>query len=439
MSPPLSPAVVQGSSLPPGEDAVRMASGDEAEAPEGGGGVLLADSGGDSVTFECWILASVESWVRSGRSRDDVVQRMMVSFDLTELRKAARRFQKGNWAVPNIGIVGEGTVGYSRKLAESLFDGMSSVLNMEKAPVKFYISAADLHRVPGAEFVDRLDEPAVSVRLGGLDDRLERIMEKLSRSEQLEGTVAALARTVTSLQEQLKQQQAEAAAKVPPQPASWAAVANKGRGRADALGLSGRQRSVSVKRRGMLNESDQNSSKQPRIGSQDEVLHAVATRAAHTASEGSALSQDLAQERNFQQVVRKRKGSGVKKGSSQVQADGAEAAPFSVFISGTSPACKVETVKEKLVQCAAAVNAKKSESERKELEILKVDEILLKIPQGEERRSRCWKVTVQPEFAEHMMTSEAYPAAWGFRKWQRGPSRPTLPHTQENVNGDGGA
>ena len=197
-----------------------MASGDESEAPEGGGGVLLADSGGDSVTFECWILASVESWVRSGRSRDDVVQRMMVSFDLTELRKAARRFQKGNWAVPNIGIVGEGTVGYSRKLAESLFDGMSSVLNMEKAPVKFYISAADLHRVPGAEFVDRLDEPAVSVRLGGLDDRLERIMEKLSRSEQLEGTVAALARTVTSLQEQLKQQQAEAAAKVPPQPAS---------------------------------------------------------------------------------------------------------------------------------------------------------------------------------------------------------------------------
>ena len=417
-------------------------NGDESEAPEGGGGVLLVDSGGDCVKYECWILATVESWVRSGRSRDEVVQKIMVSFDLTELRAVARDFRKGNWAVPNISIQGEGTVGYSRNLAETLFDGMTAILNMEKVPVKFYLSAAELRRVPGAEFGENLDEPAVSARLGGLDDRLEQIMEKLSRTEQLEGTVAALARTVTSLQDQLKKQQAEAAANVlSQQPPSWAELTGRSRGRVAEVRTAGRERSQSSKRRRDVNNEAGalHTAKQPRIGSQVEVFNALAARAAHPESRGSALSQDLARERDFQEVTRRRKGSGVKKGSSAVEAEGAEAAPFSVFISGTSPACKVETVKEKLVQCAAAARAKQPESELKELEIAKVEEILVKIPQGEERRSRCWKVTVQPEFADYMMTGEAYPAAWGFRKWQRGPTRPALPLPQGNGNGDVGA
>ena len=418
---------------------------DDDDVPEGvGGRVQLADSGGDSVIYECWILASVESWVRSSRPRDDVVQKIMESFDLTELRKAARRFQKGNWAVPNISVLGEGTIGYSRKLAEALVDGMVSILNMEKVPVKFYLSAADLHRVPGAEFGDSLDEPAVSARLGGLDDRLEQIMEKLSRTEQLQGTVTALGRTVTSLQDQLKKQQAEAVSSVlsqgqqQQQPSSYASVVNRSRGRMSEVKAASRQRSASAKRRRDASDdfSILNASKQPRVGSQGEFQRALAARDAHPDAEGSALSQSLAIERGFQLVTRRRKGTGVKKGSSQVQADGAEAAPFSVFISGTSPTCDVESVKGKLVQCAAAVNAKEGESEGKELQILKVEEVLLKIPQGEERRSRCWKVTVQPEFAEHMMTSSAYPAAWGYRKWHTGP-KPA--RTQGMNDEDGGA
>ena len=418
-----------------GEDLPAMVSGDEAEVPGGGGGVLLVDSGGDCVKYECWILASIESWVRSGRSRDDVAQKIMESFDLTELRAAARNFRKGNWAVPNITIQGEGTVGYSRNLAETLFDGMTSILNMDKVPVQFYLSAAELHRVPGAEFGESLNEPAVSARLGCLDDRLEQIMEKLGRTEQLAGTVAALASTVTSLQDQLKKQQAEMAAK---QPSYAELAAGRGRGRVAEISSDGRHRSQSSKREREVNTDAGalHTAKQLRLGSQ--VANAIAARAAHPEVGGSALSQDLTRERNFQEVTRRRKGSNVKKGSSQVQAEGAEAAPFSVFISGTSPSCREETVKEKLVQCAAAA-AEAKESEGKELQIVKVEEILVKIPQGEERRSRCWKVTVQPEFAEHMMTSEAYPAAWGFRKWQRGPTRPALPLPQGNGNGDGGA
>ena len=99
--------------------------------------------------------------------------------------------------------------------------------------------------------------------------------------------------------------------------------------------------------------------------------------------------------------------------------------------------CRFVVKENKQEQGAAAARAKQPESEMKELEKMKVEEIVLKILQGEERRSRCWKVTVLPEFAEHMMTTEAYPAAWGFRKWQRGPTRPALPLA--NGIGDGGA
>ncbi len=49
-----------------------------------------------------------------------------------------------------------------------------------------------------------------------------------------------------------------------------------------------------------------------------------------------------------------------------------------------------------------------------ELEVMKVEQILVKIPEGEERRSRCWKVTVAPQFAEQMLKPESYPSVWGW-------------------------
>ena len=102
-------------------------------------------------------------------------------------------------------------------------------------------------------------------------------------------------------------------------------------------------------------------------------------------------------------------------------ADGGEAAPVSVFISGTSPRCSEEEVKEKLVQCAAALPLEQGQEGRVNLVVLKVEEIPIRIPNGKARRSRCWKVTVSPEFGAHMAKGEAYPAAWGWRKWMRGP------------------
>ena len=114
------------------------------------------------------------------------------------------------------------------------------------------------------------------------------------------------------------------------------------------------------------------------------------------------------------------------KGASSIEAEAGNAAPFSVFISRTSPACDEETVKAKLIECARASNAGEgSGTEKPELEVMKVEQILVKIPEGEERRSRCWKVTVAPQFAEQMMKAESYPSVWGWRKWHRG--RPQSP------------
>ena len=61
-------------------------------------------------------------------------------------------------------------------------------------------------------------------------------------------------------------------------------------------------------------------------------------------------------------------------------------------------------------------------NEQEELQVLKVEQILIKIPEGEERRSRCWKVTVAPQFSAQMMKPESYPSVWGWRKWHK--SRP---------------
>ena len=148
----------------------------------------------------------------------------------------------------------------------------------------------------------------------------------------------------------------------------------------------------------------------------------------------SALSQGLLDARNeatgrkenqarqdspFTEVKRRRKQRVIQKGSSTIEADGGVKAPFSVFLSVTSTNCTEETVKEKLILCASALGEQVQEGVA--LEILKVVHIPLNIPQGEVPRSRCWKVTVPCQFADHMVKNEAYPAAWGWRKWNWGP------------------
>ena len=386
---------------------------------------------------EDWVLASVDSWVCSGRPKDDVVGKVMTSFSLKDLREAARRLQKGNWVTPNICVLGENSPDYSRKLAERIYDTMAALQNLVVAPVSFFVSASNLSKVPGAAFVDNLDEQAVSARLVGVDARLVEILERLDRTEHLAGTVTGLATSVTQLQVQLKEQQQAAPVHPGRQAPSWAEAVGRSlpaeRGRLQQLSNGGsRARSASTKRAAENMTNDERpGSKQLRLGGQSqEVLRALAERGSHPAAPGSELSQDLELARNgFQSVGRRKRGGGIKKGASTVEAEAGKAAPFAVFISGTSPTCNGDQVKAKLIECAAAKADEESGEEKPELQVLKVEEIRLKIPEGEERRSRCWKVTVEPKFAEQMLKPESYPSVWGWRKWHW--SRPQSPPGQQ--------
>ena len=108
----------------------------------------------------------------------------------------------------------------------------------------------------------------------------------------------------------------------------------------------------------------------------------------------------------------------IQKGTSVVQAEGGVKPPYAIFLSGTRQDCTEDEVKEKLMLCAVSVGG--DQEAGVQLQGLKVDHIPLKIPNGEAPRSRCWKVTVPHQFAEHMSKSEAYPASWGWRRWNRG-------------------
>ena len=377
----------------------------------------------DGTAIDDWILASIEGWIRSsGRPQEDIVERIMTAFDMEELRKAATRLREGKWASQQFKVPDRGPADYSRQLATVVYKALLSIQDQGQPKVQFWVCAAEMHKVPGAAFVDNLDEVGVSARLGGVDGKLDAIMERLKDAESLKESVTDLARVVTGLQEQLKAQSVELQ-----QVQAGGSYADRTRVTRPLLRVaqSGRNRSGSVKRgRDQAEEVEGNVAKQMKEAGDVEVHQALEMRHAHPAVQGSALSQDLQalrHEENGWQKPRKRRQGGIRKGSSAVQADGGISAPVLIFISGTNPNCTEEKVKEKLVECAAAIAKDPGQENVKELVVLKVEHIPIKIPQGEERRSRCWKVTLGPEFADHMARDEAYPAAWGWRKWNRGP------------------
>ena len=424
---------------------------------EGGGGEGRSDQ--LKRYSDNWVLATIDSWISDGQPKEEAVAKIMKSFCMKDLREAASDLKKGGWCVPQISVTQESSAGaeYSRKLAEKVFDGLVSIQNQAAVNVRFWVSSEDLLKVPGARqhLEDQMDEHAVSARLAGVDVQLGLVLDKMKSTEELAGIVAALAKTVTELQADLKesrrvqQQQAEAlkeatqafetaaqmseqSKEIPPNQ-SYAAVAG-GRSRVRSLQQGGRHRSGSTKRV----RDDDGDGLHPSQKQRLEILQAEESRNAHPCPPGSVLSQDLTSLAartgggDFIEVKRRterrQRGGPVKQGSSQVEADGGEKPPFSVFLSGTHPATTEEVVKEKLTQCAVAVG----KGEESPLKILKVEHIPLKIPEGEVPRSKCWKVQVESSWAEHMMSSEAYPAAWGWRKWHQGSSR-------GRRNEDGGA
>ena len=406
---------------------------------------------------DSWVLATIDSWVSAGFPKEDTVRKIMESFSLTDLRDAANELRVGDWCVPKVAVTQEGRAGpgYSRKLAEKVYDGLVSIQNQVPLKVHFWVSADDLLKVPGARqyLEDQLDSQAVAARLAGVDAQMGLMMEKLKAAEQLQVNVVELAKTVTGLKAELKESQKvqqqqtgtlkeatsafeKAAAlferAVPQQVApvkSWAdrvtgsQSERQSRVRTLKDQANAKNRSTSSKR-GLESDDDlgQNPSQRQRIDVEEELRRATDVRTSHQAAPNSALSQSLHEAKEgFVEVRRKRRGT-VAKGSSTVQAEGGEKPPYSVFLSGTSITTSDSAVKEKLSACYAALNATAENNVLKGFEeVLKVEEIPLRIPQGEKPRSKCWKVTVSAEFAEHMSRGEAYPQAWSWRKWHPGP------------------
>ena len=417
----------------------------------------------EEVTVPCdnWILASVYSWIQGGRPKDVIVEKVMTSFDTKEMRTAATVLRNGGWTTPQIQVPNEGTQDYSRRLVEIIVSSLYSIVNTAPLKVHFWVSAAELYKVPGVgAFPDDLDQPAVSARLRDVDNKLQMVLDRMAATEHLEETVAGLARTVTKLQEKLvENQEEEAAARgdwperersvaappVEPQVQTYAdKVRNKERverarsvsTKRDRTGsdTEGQRRAKLLKTGGRESRWDQQQARDQSGSALSQSLREA--RGVATVRPGEQGDDQRRQERPFTEVRRKKRNGTMQKGSSTVEAAGGAQAPFSVFLSGTCTDCTQEVVKEKLMLCAAAVGGE--EQEGVALEILKVEHIPLKIPQGEQQRSRCWKVTVPQQFAEHIGRSVAYPSAWGWRKWNKGPLSQSVQEVQGARGMNGG-
>ena len=198
--------------------------------------------------------------------------------------------------------------------------------------------AGELHKVPGAAFVDQLDEVGVTARLGGVDAKLNDMMERLKEAEGLKETVKDLARIVTGLQEQLKAQQLQPPQVAMPQVQGGASYAERARPRT-VQRLQGypRERSGSVKRvraEDNAGGSQEQLAKQLRMQDLGEIENARKVREAHPATAGSALSQDLHGFRNSDgdggwQMPRRKKLGSIRKGNSAFQAEGGPQCQFS--------------------------------------------------------------------------------------------------------------
>ena len=145
------------------------------------------------------VLAIIEGWIRSGRSKDLVIKQIQRRIDPKELRRAVARIKSENWAL--LTLPQEQNEDYSRRLAETAFKALEEIQQQSPLKVQFWISAKDLGLVPGAMSVlDELDETAVCARLNTVDTSLQLVLDRLERTERLEASVSGLATTVTNLQ-----------------------------------------------------------------------------------------------------------------------------------------------------------------------------------------------------------------------------------------------
>ena len=177
---------------------------------EGGGppGSPRPEDDGGTIQDDDWLLAAVDHWILRGRTKGEIVQRVITSFDPNDLRDSGRKLRRLDLLPNGVTVPSEGPLeiqDYHQRLADVVVTALTELQKMSPLKVRFWVCGADLRKVPGLpDFPDILDDPAVSARLGTVDSKLQQVLDRISRTEQLKETVSNLDLTVTALKEQLR-------------------------------------------------------------------------------------------------------------------------------------------------------------------------------------------------------------------------------------------
>ena len=333
----------------------------------------------------------------------------------------------------------------NEQLAKNLVKAVSKLCQEEDPKVVFLVRSMDLFSVPGVESsITPMDTGSVGARLLNMEVSIDALSTSVEQMRGLGQSVDTLAKVVTGLQGQLKslpvdgvvqQQQVGPATvvQVQEQTASRSYAAVAGRGPSQSHGATTAEAQRKRKRDLPSGASPvQETPKRPNPATPPSALF----QAALVQNGVRGISQMLREERERSDELqqegftlasgnrrRQRRQAKLLQGESEVQAGGSLPSPFSVFIRNTDPNYGEDDIKKYLVECAAAMPAE--EKLQCDLQVLQVRNIPIKHNDGAPLRSKCWKVTVDQKFKEHMLKARAYPSSWSARQWYGSSSQQT--------------
>ena len=364
------------------------------------------EGGGGAVSVASVELAAIFSWVNKVPVRE--TESLALKFFSYEQLKQAANYVKpyAECSIPH----GE----QSEQLCRNVVKAVKSISDQDEPGVKFFVSAKDLMFLPGFEAtLVPMDTGAVGARLLNMEAAVEKVSDSLEQVSKLEQAVQVLTTVVTKLQEK---ESARPEVQLLSQQRLFSDVVTEG------LQADGKRKRGT----GSPTSPQQEVPKRPQPVTPPSLMF---QRALDANGKGGVLpvpglSQMLKEQRQeaesgftevFGRKKRRQRKQELVKGSSEVEAGGGLPAPFSVFIRNTDPNYTEGDIKKYLEQCAAALPEEEKLSS--ELKVLQVNHIPIKRGEGAPVRSKCWKVTVSPEFREHMLSPKAYPSTWYARKW----------------------
>ena len=395
------------------------------------------DAEGDLQSVNNVILATIAMWVDKLPARE-VEALALKHFSFDKLKEAVTDVRQfiGCTMAQSADLLARNLVGAVVKL------GQSDELN-----VKFTVESKDLFAVPGVEStLMPLDAASVGARLLGMEASLEALTASLQQMSNVGKAVETLTSVVTKLQEQQRQVVLPAGPGLLPASGSAGFQQQSASSELQGKQLYSQAAAKGVQEKRKRGESSPSSPRQeaplrPQPGTPPSALFQAAlvqNGVSQKLRQLRQMSESEAENAGFQPVLGKLhkkllRNKKLLQGSSEVTAGGSIPVPFSVFIRNTDPSYSEGDVQKYLEECANALPAE--EKLPKKLEILQVRNIPIKRTDGAPLRSKCWKVSVPPEFREHMLNPKAYPSSWFARQWFRNGNQ--LPGTEASLQQEG--